>query len=56
MAFLDWRSSEHFDHFGDKPCAICIKPTPLRSDRGKPVHKVCAEQWTDEHTPKEDDQ
>ncbi|MFJ9854298.1 hypothetical protein [Streptomyces sp. NPDC101150] len=53
MALLNWRSAEHYDHTGDKPCVLCDKPTPLRSDRGKPVHKVCAEKWIDNHTPKE---
>ncbi|MCX5169045.1 hypothetical protein OG616_13560 [Streptomyces antibioticus] len=56
MALLDWRSPEHFDHSGDKPCVLCDKPTPLRSDTGKPVHKVCAEQWIDAHTKSEGDQ
>ncbi|MFJ8057061.1 hypothetical protein [Streptomyces sp. NPDC096142] len=56
MALLDWRSPEHFDHTGDQPCVICTKPTPLRSDQGKPVHKVCAEEWIDAHTTKETDQ
>ncbi|MFF5128200.1 hypothetical protein ACFY41_14920 [Streptomyces syringium] len=54
MALLDWRDASHFDHTGDKPCVICTKPTPLRSDRGKPVHKVCAEEWIDTHTRTED--
>jgi hypothetical protein len=54
VALLDWRSPEHFDHTGDKPCVICTKPTPLRSDRGKPVHKVCAEDWNDTHPAQED--
>ncbi|WP_411091318.1 hypothetical protein [Streptomyces sp. 049-1] len=56
MALLDWRSAKHFDSGGDKPCVLCDKPTPLRSDRGKPVHKVCAEDWIDRHTATEDDQ
>ncbi|OMI84547.1 hypothetical protein BSZ07_38460 [Streptomyces sp. M1013] len=56
VALLNWRSSEHFDSSGDKPCVLCDKPTPLRSDRGKPVHKVCAEDWIDQHTVKEDGQ
>ncbi|MFI0739955.1 hypothetical protein ACH4PU_17990 [Streptomyces sp. NPDC021100] len=55
MALLDWRDSKHFDRSGDKPCVICDKPTPLRSDRGKPIHKVCAEEWLDTHRPKGDD-
>ena len=49
MAFLDWRHPKHFDHRGDKPCVICRKPTPMRSERGKPVHKTCAENWLDAH-------
>jgi hypothetical protein len=56
VAFLDWRSPEHFDHTGDKPCVLCDKPTPLRSERGKPVHKVCAEAWIDTHPRKDGDQ
>jgi hypothetical protein len=54
MALLNWRSADHYDHTGDQPCVICTKPTPLRSDRGKPVHKVCAEEWIDRHPPEED--
>jgi hypothetical protein len=56
VAFLDWRDAKHFDATGDKPCVLCDKPTPLRSDRGKPVHKVCAEAWIDAHTGKDGDQ
>ncbi|EGG49602.1 hypothetical protein SGM_0677 [Streptomyces griseoaurantiacus M045] len=56
MGLLDWRSPEHFDHTGDKPCVLCDKPTPLRSDNGKPVHKVCAEDWIDRHPQKGDGQ
>jgi hypothetical protein len=55
MALLDWSDRKHFDSTGDKPCVLCDKPTPLRSDRGKPVHKVCAEDWIDNHPPKEND-
>lgn len=55
VALLDWRSPEHFDHTGDQPCVLCDKPTPLRSDRDKPVHKVCAENWIDRHAAQEDD-
>lgn len=50
MTLLDWRDHKHFDHSGDKPCVCCGKPTPLRSNRGKPVHKVCAERWYDAHS------
>jgi hypothetical protein len=56
VALLDWRSPKHFDAFGDKPCVMCDKPTPLRSDRGKPVHKVCAEEWIDQHPTREDNE
>lgn len=56
VALLNWSSPKHFDPTGDKPCVLCDKPTPLRSDRGKPVHKVCAEEWIDNHPPKENDQ
>ncbi|MEU7258167.1 hypothetical protein AB0B21_20460 [Streptomyces rimosus] len=51
MALLNWRDKDHFDPTGDQPCVCCGKPTPLRSDRGKPVHKVCAEDWIDAHQP-----
>ncbi|MFE0192219.1 hypothetical protein [Streptomyces sp. NPDC058989] len=50
MALLNWRSAEHYDYTGDQPCVLCNKPTPLRSDKDKPVHKVCAENWLDTHT------
>ena len=53
MALLNWSSPRHFDSSGDKPCVLCTKPTPLRSDRGKPVHKVCAEDWINTHPSKE---
>ncbi|MFJ5175190.1 hypothetical protein ACIP68_15260 [Streptomyces griseoviridis] len=55
VALLDWRSPEHFDHTGDKPCVLCSRPTPLRSDLGRPVHKVCAEEWIDAQPPKENE-
>ncbi|MFI9200547.1 hypothetical protein [Streptomyces sp. NPDC053048] len=53
MTLLDWHDPKHFDASGDKPCVCCGKPTPLRSDRGKPVHKVCAEDWHDTHSSDE---
>jgi hypothetical protein len=31
------------------PCVLCRVPTILRSPKGKPCHKVCAERWTDTH-------
>ncbi|GGV51190.1 hypothetical protein [Streptomyces spectabilis] len=42
---LDWRSSQHFDRFESRPCALCDKPTRLRSHYGEPAHKACAESW-----------
>lgn len=40
---LDWSDPGHWGD--DEPCVLCDFPTPLRSDDGKPVHKVCAEDW-----------
>ncbi|QMU79814.1 hypothetical protein GXW83_33065 [Streptacidiphilus sp. PB12-B1b] len=48
MALLNWRDSSHWSD-APAPCVLCDKPTNLRSDRGKPVHKVCAEDWTSTH-------
>ncbi|MCU7824805.1 hypothetical protein [Kitasatospora sp. DSM 101779] len=48
-ALLNWRDARHWDN-KPAPCGVCERPTNLRSDRGKPVHKVCAETWTDQHT------
>ncbi|WP_199823409.1 hypothetical protein [Streptomyces sp. NRRL WC-3742] len=48
MALLDWRDSKHWAP-KPAPCGVCDRPTNLRSDRGKPVHKVCAEQWLNRH-------
>ena len=31
------------------PCVLCGTPTILRSPRGKPCHKTCAETWADQH-------
>ncbi|WP_445269040.1 hypothetical protein [Streptomyces sp. DSM 41634] len=45
MQLLDWGDSRHYDQSGSRPCALCGKPTPLRSHAGEPVHKVCAEDW-----------
>ncbi|WP_432052068.1 hypothetical protein [Streptomyces xiamenensis] len=53
MKFLDWSHPSHFDHTGDKPCVLCGGPTPMRSDKGKPVHKTCAEAWLEAHPQKE---
>ncbi|WP_030592892.1 hypothetical protein [Streptomyces anulatus] len=42
---LDWRDSQHYDHWQMRPCALCEQPTPLRSHSGEPSHKSCAESW-----------
>ena len=49
MAVLNWGDSSHWAT-DPAPCVLCDQPTNLRSDRGKPAHKVCAEQWIDQHT------
>ncbi|MFC1416514.1 hypothetical protein [Streptacidiphilus cavernicola] len=48
MPLLNWRDSKHWSDT-PAPCVLCDKPTNLRSDRAKPVHKVCAEDWIDSH-------
>ncbi|MFZ3556438.1 MULTISPECIES: hypothetical protein [unclassified Streptomyces] len=40
---LDWRDSSHWS-WTPKPCRYCGEPTRLRDSKGKPAHKVCAEQ------------
>lgn len=40
---LDWRHPRHYDAGMERPCRLCKMPTPLRDDRGRPAHKVCAE-------------
>ena len=40
VVFLDWRDRCHYDHSGDRPCALCGRPTPLRSHDGEPAHKT----------------
>lgn len=42
---LDWRDSQHYNHWQMRPCALCEQPTPLRSHSGEPSHKMCAENW-----------
>ncbi|MFI5808380.1 hypothetical protein [Streptomyces sp. NPDC051561] len=42
---LDWRDARHFDARQDRPCTLCLRPTPMRSHAGEAVHKVCAESW-----------
>lgn len=44
-ALLEWRDSQHYDRWQDRPCALCNKPTPMRSHSGEPVHKACAGDW-----------
>lgn len=44
---LDWKGHGHWG--ADEPCVICEQLTPLRSDAGKPCHKVCAEDWYEKH-------
>ncbi|SOD67095.1 hypothetical protein SAMN06297387_12863 [Streptomyces zhaozhouensis] len=46
---LVWRDASHYDHRGPRPCTICHRPTPLRSHRGEPAHKTCAETWAAAH-------
>ncbi|MBK3557221.1 hypothetical protein OG596_39040 (plasmid) [Streptomyces sp. NBC_01102] len=46
---LDWRDSQHYDHWQMRPCALCEQPTPMRSHSGEPSHKACAENWISEH-------
>ncbi|WP_331737420.1 hypothetical protein OG520_44975 (plasmid) [Streptomyces sp. NBC_00984] len=43
--YVDWRDSQHCDHWQMRPCALCEQPTPLRSHFGEPVHMSCAEDW-----------
>ncbi|MFF4673040.1 hypothetical protein ACFY1C_24850 [Streptomyces sp. NPDC001279] len=49
MPLLDWRDARHFDPRQDLPCTLCGRSTPIRSHAGEPVHKVCAEDWLDQH-------
>lgn len=46
---LDWRDRSHWSGL-DAPCTTCGDPTPLRNDRRKPQHKVCAERVLAEQT------
>jgi hypothetical protein len=49
VRLLIWRDAAHFDRFEDLPCALCGRPTPMRSHTQELVHKVCAEQWNHAH-------
>ncbi|WP_037574600.1 hypothetical protein [Phaeacidiphilus oryzae] len=53
MSLLNWRDHSHWNE-READCVLCANPTHLRSDRGRPVHKVCAEQWNDAHTPSDE--
>ncbi|MGR3939548.1 hypothetical protein [Streptomyces sp. BRA346] len=47
---LDWRDAQHCDRWQNRPCALCDKPTPMRSHYDEPTHnKACAERWISEH-------
>lgn len=49
VELLVWRDNTHFEvRYGEphqRPCVLCGNPTPMRSHRGEPAHKVCAESW-----------
>lgn len=40
---LDWREARHYSSRA-LPCRYCGQPTNLRDSKGKPAHKVHAEQ------------
>lgn len=40
---LDWSDRSHWSHTA-KQCRYCPELTNLRDSKGKPAHKVCAEQ------------
>ena len=40
---LDWRDGKHYSNRA-LPCRYCGQPTNLRDSKGKPAHKICAEQ------------
>ncbi|MFI1728226.1 hypothetical protein ACH40E_03090 [Streptomyces acidicola] len=40
---LDWRDSAHWA-WDPAPCRYCGQPTHLRDSKGKPAHKVHAEE------------
>ena len=44
VVVLDWRDSRHLGPARPRPCWVCGRPTRLLDDRGRPSHKVCAEQ------------
>jgi hypothetical protein len=46
---LDWHDARHFDSWQDRPCTVCLRPTPMRAHSGEAVHKVCAESWIAEN-------
>lgn len=40
---LDWSDRSHWSHTA-KQCRYCPELTNLRDSKGKPAHKICAEQ------------
>jgi hypothetical protein len=44
---LDWRAGGTCDPA--QACSICGEPTIVRSPRGTPCHKTCAEHWVADH-------
>lgn len=40
---LDWRDPSHWS-WDPAPCRYCGEPTQLRDSKGKPAHKVHAEE------------
>lgn len=46
---LDWRDPRHYDRWQERPCALCRKPTHMRSHFGEAAHKTCAESWINAH-------
>ncbi|MER7983366.1 hypothetical protein [Streptomyces sp. NPDC095817] len=46
---LDWRHHRHWDRWQERPCALCRRPTYMRSHVGEAAHKTCAEAWISNH-------
>lgn len=45
LVVLDWR---HCKVGPRRPCVLCGRPAHLRSPRGEPCHKTCAEAWLEQ--------
>ncbi|MFJ9968026.1 hypothetical protein [Streptomyces avermitilis] len=42
----DWRDSQHFDRWQERPCALrAAHAHALLSHYREPVHKACADDW-----------